>query len=364
MGDFQALSNRSTGRCHWCGPGGSRAPGTSCSAGEQPRGPERQLPEPPGRLSAPAPPRRRVPGRGGLGDTPTSPARGGQCAGLLPRGPRSPRCHRDRGRVRRGARGTARLARFPLPRIPGAAPVSSEARQESRRSAQAKAEHKGRWGGRRPERRGRRRRGRCCAAANPETGRPAARRVQAVRSVPASLSPLCPCPRASPAPRPEPAAAGASCSRLPGAARGGPAGPAAPFTFLPPAERRGPGRGGRLGPPPPAHPPSSDPSLPSPPSPHPLPRPRGAPGSQAAPGAPPREWRCPPAGCRGPQARVLRPGSAFWRRTRVLAPAGGFAGIHWLVLHWPAGSPPGHLALKVGLPNKLQSHGSPWKAQR
>lgn len=187
VGDFPALSKRSTGRGHWCGPGGSRAPGASCSAGKQPRGPERQLPEPPGRLSAPAPPRRRVPGRGRLGDTPTSPARGGQCAGLLPRGPRSPRCHRDRGRVRRGARGTARLA----PDSP------SEARQESRLSAQAKAKHKGRRGGKRPERRGRRR-GRCCAAANPETGRPAARRVQAVRGVPASLSPLGPCPRASP----------------------------------------------------------------------------------------------------------------------------------------------------------------------
>lgn len=61
-------------RCHSCWPGGSRAPGSSCSAYKQPR------------PRAPAPPASRtpfsagsspaaVPGRGGLGDTPTSPAR-------------------------------------------------------------------------------------------------------------------------------------------------------------------------------------------------------------------------------------------------------------------------------------------------
>lgn len=95
-GTFQRFPTDPQGRCHSCWPGGSRAPGTSCSTDKQPRGPERQRPESPERLSGPTPPRRPVPGGGGLGGTPTSSARGGQCAGLLPRVPGPPLSPRPR----------------------------------------------------------------------------------------------------------------------------------------------------------------------------------------------------------------------------------------------------------------------------
>ncbi|XP_045857877.1 translation initiation factor IF-2-like [Meles meles] len=262
--------------------------------------------------------------------------------GAPPAGSPEPRCHRDRGRVRRGARGTARLPPdSPRRGFPGR--LRSLPRQGRSRDspAQTKAKHKGRRGGRRTERRGRRRRrrrGRCCAAAKPEAGRPEAWRVQAVRRVPASLSPPCPCPRASPVPRPEPAAAGASCSRLPGAARGGPAGPP-PLSLS--CRRRGAGAQAaagasalplRLIPPPPILP-----ALP-----HPLPRPRGAPWSQRAPGAPPRECTrvALPARRRPGPAGRPPPQLGIWRPACVLAPAGALAGMHCLVLHWPTGSSP------------------------
>lgn len=274
----------------------------------------------------------RSPGEAGSAARPR-PRRAAASARGSSRGSPDPRCHRGRGRVGRGARRNAQLVpdstRPESPRRWG--PSGGKAgvetpRPRPRPSTKAGGAGDGRSAGTRPA---------AAGAARPQSRRPAARRVQAVRSVPASLSPPCPClrPRASPGrgpsrpPRALPARdflgrrAEAPPAPLPlslccgprgaGARAAAAGGSALPLRLITPSAilsvlpRSSPG-------------------------------PWARPGSQTAPEAPPREWR-PAAGAPRPPPAPAR---HFGGRLVSLHLPAGSAGAYWLVLHWPTGSSP------------------------
>lgn len=330
-GTFQRFPTDPQGRCHSCWPGSSRAPGTSCSTDKQPRGPERQRPEPPGQLSAPTPPRRPVPRGGGFGGTPTSSARGGQCAGLLPRGPRTPAVTAAAPGWGGAPEGPLSSPLIPLVRNPRAAGVPPETRQESRRPGPGQGQAQ------RPAGR------RTAGAQGPAPPRQVLRGRKARGRRPGGCRQCGASPRRSPRPVsvPAPHLAAARAGRrgrfLLATSWGGarrPCRPRRPFHF--PAARGAPGPGRRRRRAARPSPSGSSPFCDTPRPPPILPRPLGAPRIPNSPGGAPT--RVAP-GCCGPQA-ALGPSSAFWRPACVLAPAGWLAGAYWLVLHWPTGSSP------------------------